>query len=312
MNENEKLNEIIKVSPEVKRALADNQPVVAFESTLIAHGFPYPQNYNLALELEELARSVGVIPATIAILNGEIKVGLTREEVNKIATSGNIHKASLRDLPVLVAKKMNGGTTVATTMQIAEIVGIKVFVTGGIGGVHLNGEKTLDISADLEALARFKVVVVCAGAKSVLDLAKTRERLETLGIPVLGYRSNKFPAFYLRDSGLEVDYRVDTPREVVEVMRVKEQLDIPGGLVVTTPVPEDYELNTENYNRILESLVKEAETRKISGKEVTPYLLKRLKEETGGESVESNIALIKNNLTVGCQIAVSFREVLNQ
>lgn len=302
------MNEIISISQEVKEALDSNQPVVALESTLIAHGFPYPQNYNLALELEEQARKAGVIPATIAIMNGKIKVGLSRDEVEYIATSREVHKASLRDLPVLVAKNLNGGTTVATTMQVAEMVGIKVFVTGGIGGVHLNGEKTLDISADLQALARYKVVVVCAGAKSVLDLPKTRERLETLGVPVLGYQSDKFPAFYLRDSGLSVDYRVDSPEEVVNIMKVKEELDIPGGLVVTTPVPEDAELDREIYEGILRKLIKETEEKKVTGKEVTPYLLKRLKEETGGESVKTNIALIKNNLTVGCRIASSFQK----
>lgn len=302
------MNEIISISQEVKEALDSNQPVVALESTLIAHGFPYPQNYNLAIELEEQARKAGVIPATIAIMNGKIKVGLSRDEVEYIATSREVHKASLRDLPVLVAKNLNGGTTVATTMQVAEMVGIKVFVTGGIGGVHLNGEKTLDISADLQALARYKVVVVCAGAKSVLDLPKTRERLETLGVPVLGYQSDKFPAFYLRDSGLSVDYRVDSPEEVVNIMKVKEELDIPGGLVVTTPVPEDAELDREIYEEILRKLIKETEEKKVTGKEVTPYLLKRLKEETGGESVKTNIALIKNNLTVGCRIASSFQK----
>lgn len=302
------MNEIISISPEVKEALDSNQPVVALESTLIAHGFPYPQNYNLALELEEQARKAGVIPATIAIMNGKIKVGLSRDEVEYIATSREVHKASLRDLPVLVAKNLNGGTTVATTMQVAEMVGIKVFVTGGIGGVHLNGEKTLDISADLQALARYKVVVVCAGAKSVLDLPKTRERLETLGVPVLGYQSDKFPAFYLRDSGLNVDYRVDSPEEVVNIMKVKEELGIPGGLVVTTPLPEDAELDREIYEGILRKLIKETEEKKVTGKEVTPYLLKRLKEETGGESVKTNIALIKNNLTVGCRIASSFQK----
>lgn len=302
------MNEIISISQEVKEALDSNQPVVALESTLIAHGFPYPQNYNLALELEEQARKAGVIPATIAIMNGKIKVGLSRDEVEYIATSQEVHKASFRDLPVLVAKNLNGGTTVATTMQVAEMVGIKVFVTGGIGGVHLNGEKTLDISADLQALARYKVVVVCAGAKSVLDLPKTRERLETLGVPVLGYQSDKFPAFYLRDSGLNVDYRVDSPEEVVNIMKVKEELGIPGGLVVTTPVPEDAELDREIYEEILRKLIKETEEKKITGKEVTPYLLKRLKEETGGESVKTNIALIKNNLTVGCRIASSFQK----
>lgn len=302
------MNEIISISPEVKEALDSNQPVVALESTLIAHGFPYPQNYNLAIELEEQARKAGVIPATIAIMNGKIKVGLSRDEVEYIATSREVHKASLRDLPVLVAKNLNGGTTVATTMQVAEMVGIKVFVTGGIGGVHLNGEKTLDISADLQALARYKVVVVCAGAKSVLDLPKTRERLETLGVPVLGYQSDKFPAFYLRDSGLNVDYRVDSPEEVVNIMKVKEELGIPGGLVVTTPVPEDAELDREIYEGILRKLIKETEEKKVTGKGVTPYLLKRLKEETGGESVKTNIALIKNNLTVGCWIASSFQK----
>ncbi|MCF7928900.1 MAG: pseudouridine-5'-phosphate glycosidase [Spirochaetales bacterium] len=300
------MNSYLHIKTEILEALELGKPVVALESTLIAHGFPYPENLELAGDLEQQTREAGVVPATVAVIDGKIEVGLSRDELEFIATDKNILKASLRDMPVLLAKGLSGGTTVATTMQIADMVGIRVFVTGGIGGVHRNGETTFDISADLEALARYNVVVVSAGAKSVLDLPKTRERLETLGVPVLGYRYDGFPAFYLRDSGLPVDHRVDEPEDIVRMMDVKNQLDINGGVLLTTPVPEVYELDASEYNRILDRLVDEATREGVNGKHVTPYLLSRLKEETEGKSVETNIALIKNNLELGCRVATAF------
>lgn len=303
MNSSKEINELVKINDKVKTALQNNHPVVALESTLIAHGFPYPQNYNLALEIEEQTKKSGVVPATIAILDGYIKVGMEKEDLEILATDKKIVKASLRDLPLLLAKKINGGTTVASTMQIAEIVGIKVFVTGGIGGVHSNFTETLDISADLKALSTYRVVVVCAGAKAIIDISRTRELLETLGVPVLGYQTEDFPAFYFRESGIKVDYRIDSPEEIFEVMKIKEKLNIPGGVLVTVPIPKQYELTKTDFNHLLQKLLRETKEKNISGKNVTPYLLKRLNEETGGETVMSNIALIKNNLSVGCEIA---------
>lgn len=295
----------ILIKPDVQKALDANRPVVALESTLIAHGFPYPENLELAEQLEEQARNAGVVPATIAIIDGVVRIGLPPEELELIAT-GDIIKASLRDIPILVAKKLHGGTTVATTMQFAEYVGIRTFVTGGIGGVHRGAETSFDESADLQALSRYRVVVVCAGAKSVLDLPKTRERLESLGVPVLGYKHDRFPAFYTRDSGMAVDHVVDSAEEVVRIMAAKEEFDIPGGVVVTTPVPREYELDGEDHRLLMEKLVGEAQRNGIGGKEVTPYLLRRLREETEGESVTTNIELIRNNLSVGCEIANAF------
>jgi len=296
----------IHVSPEVGEAIAKNRPVLAMESTLIAHGFPYPENIELARLLEKQTRAAGVVPATIAILDGQVRIGLTEEELERIATAPDIIKASLRDIPVLIAKKLSGGTTVATTMQFAEKAGIRTFVTGGIGGVHRGAEESFDESADLQALARYRVVVVCAGAKSVLDLPKTRERLESLGVPVLGYRHDRFPAFYTRDSGMPVDHVIEDPSEIVRIMEAKDALSIPGGVVVTTPVPAEFELDGEEHRTLMDRLVTEAAQTGVSGKDVTPFLLRRLREETSGESVTTNIELIRNNLSVGCEIANAF------
>ncbi len=293
----------LQLSDEVQEALAKGQPVVALESTIIAHGFPYPENYQLALDLEAELRDLGTVPATIAILGGKAKVGLNPDELCRLAQGQDMPKASLRDIPVLMAQHMDGATTVASTMQIAHWAEIPVFVTGGIGGVHRHGEETMDISADLQALSRFAVTVICAGAKSVLDLPKTLEVLETLGVPILGYKSSQFPAFYLRDSGLAVDYVVEHGREVAHIFRTKQMLGQAGGLLVTVPIPEDAELEEQRFNDLLQAIMQEMEEKKISGKRVTPYLLKRLHEESGGDTVQANIALVKNNLRVGAEIA---------
>lgn len=297
---------MLNLTSEVRQALVDNKPVVALESTIIAHGFPYPENYNLGLELEALLRAEGVVPATIAILDGKLKVGLTQEELLSIAKAGTIRKASLRDVPALVSLKLDGATTVATTMQIAHMAGIKVFVTGGIGGVHRHAEDTFDVSADLKALATFNVMVVCAGAKSVLDLPKTLEVLESQGTLVLGYQTENFPAFYLRDSGLKVDYRMDEVTQIVRAFRVKEELGIPGGMVVTTPIPQGDELDAERFHTWLEMILTEVENQRILGKDVTPFILRRLHETSQGETVRANMALVKNNLILGAELAKAY------
>ncbi|HKL12337.1 MAG TPA: pseudouridine-5'-phosphate glycosidase [Halanaerobiales bacterium] len=299
----------LRYSKEVGKAIKEDQPIVALESTIIAHGFPYPDNIELAIELEEQAREVGVIPATIAIIDGELRVGLTKEEIEFLGQSNNIKKASLRDLPVLVSKKLNGATTVAATMQIAYLAGIDVFVTGGIGGVHRKAEKTFDISADLKALSEFPVTVVCAGAKSVLDLPKTKEVLESKGVPILGYNTEKFPAFYLRDSGLEVDYPVSNGKEVADIMVKNMLLENRNGILVTVPIPKEDELNRAQFNKIIDELIQEVEDKNIRGKDITPYLLARIKEETDGASVKANISLVKNNLKAGCKISQALKEM---
>ena len=297
---------MLKLSPEVSNALAQNKPVVALESTIIAHGFPYPENYQLALELEGLLWEEGVVPATIAILGGQLKVGLSEEEIHYLAQSGGVPKASLRDVPLLAALGLDGATTVAATMQIAHWAGSKVFVTGGIGGVHRAAEQTFDVSADLQALAMYSVMVVCAGAKSVLDLPKTLEVLESQGTSVIGYQTDSFPAFYLRESGLKVDYRLDGPEQIVEAFRVKERLGIPGGMVVVTPIPEEDALDGERFNAWLEQILGECAAQGITGKDVTPFILRRLHEISGGETVRANIALVKNNLKLGAQLAKAY------
>lgn len=297
---------MLRLSQEVSSALAENRPVVALESTIIAHGFPYPENYELAVELEALLREEGVVPATIAVLGGELKVGLSEQELRYLAESGSIPKASLRDVPILLALGLDGATTVASTMQIAHWAGIKVFVTGGIGGVHRAAEQTFDLSADLKALATYNVMVVCAGAKSVLDLPKTLEVLESQGTSVVGYQTDSFPAFYLRDSGLKVDYRVDDPARIVRAFKAKEQLGIPGGMVVATPIPEEDELDTERFNAWLDQILKECEEQGIMGKDVTPFILSRLHQISQGETVQANIALVKNNLKLGAALAQAY------
>jgi len=288
---------------EVKEALEEGRPAVALESTLISHGFPYPENLEVAGEMEEIIRGYGVMPATIAIIKGKIKVGLTRSELEFMATSKDILKASRRDLAVIAAKGLNGATTVAATMVVAERAGIKVFATGGIGGVHRGAEKTFDISADLQELARTPVAVVCSGAKSILDLPLTKEYLETMGVPVIGFGSEELPAFYCRESGLKVDYVVNDEKEAAGIIRAMQDLGLGGGMIIANPVPEEYALSMEYMNEIIEKAVRAAEKEEIKGKKLTPYLLNKIKELTGGKSLKANIELVKNNALVAAKIA---------
>ncbi len=288
---------------EVKEALEESKPVVVLESTLISHGFPYPENLEVAGEMEEIIRGCGVVPATIAIIKGKIKVGLTRGELEFMATSKDILKASRRDLAVIVAKGLNGATTVAATMMVAERAGIKIFATGGIGGVHRGAEKTFDISADLQELARTSVVVVCSGAKAILDLSMTKEYLETMGVPVIGFGTEELPAFYCRESGLKVDYVVNDEIEAVKLIRTMEDLGLRGGMIIVNPVPKEYALSMEYMNEMIEEAVRAAEKEGVKGKKLTPYLLNKIKELSGGKSLKANIELVKDNARVAAKIA---------
>ena len=294
---------IFDFKDEVKEALEEGKPVVALESTLISHGFPYPENLEVAGEMEEIIRGYGVVPATIAMIKGKIKVGLTRGELEFMATSKDILKASRRDLAVIATKGLNGATTVAATMIIAERAGIKIFATGGIGGVHRGAEKTFDISADLQELARTPVVVVCSGAKAILDLPLTLEYLETMGVPVIGFGSEEMPAFYCRESGLKVDYVVNDEVEAAKIIRVMEDLELGGGMIIANPVPEEYALSMDYMNEMIEEAVRAVEKDGIKGKNLTPYLLNKIKELTGGKSLKANIELVKDNARVAAKIA---------
>ena len=299
------MNRYLDVSPEVREALAQGRPVVALESTIISHGMPYPQNVETALNVEQIVRDNGAVPATIAILNGRLKAGLTRDESEYLGRKGaEVLKASRRDLPVIAAKGLDGACTVATTMIIAEMAGIRVFATGGIGGVHRGAEVTMDISADLEELAMTGVMVVCAGAKSILDLGLTLEYLETKGVPVIGYGTDELPAFYTRKSGFGVDYRLDTPAELAAAFRAKLDMGLKGGMLVTNPIPEEYSMDPDVINRAIDSAVEESKRLGIHGKQTTPYLLAKIKDITGGDSLASNIRLVYNNAAVAAQTAV--------
>lgn len=304
------MNKYLEISPEVALALKEGRPVVALESTIISHGMPYPENVRTALAVEKIIRDNGATPATIAIIGGKLKAGLTEEEINYLGKKGTaVIKASRRDLPVLLAKGEDGATTVTTTMMIASMAGIKVFATGGIGGVHRGAERTMDISADLEELATTQVLVVCAGAKSILDLGLTLEYLETNGVTVIGYQTEELPAFYTRKSGFGVDYRLDTPHEIAEAFHVKEELGLRGGMLVTNPIPEKYSMDQRVINNAIDTAIKDAEEQGIKGKETTPFLLAKVKELTGGDSLESNIELVYNNARLGAQIAVELNKM---
>ena len=298
------LNPYLDVAPEVAAAVAAGKPVVALESTIISHGMPYPQNVETALKVEQIIRDNGAVPATIAILGGRLKAGLTAEEIEYLGKKGqDVTKASRRDLAVLVSRKADGATTVTTTMMIAHMAGIQVFATGGIGGVHRGAETTMDISADLEELASTPVMVVCAGAKSILDLGLTLEYLETHGVPVLGYGTKELPAFYTRKSGFEVDYRVDTPAELAAAFRASLDLGLRGGMLVTNPIPEEFAMDHEVINRAIDEAVSQANAQGIHGKATTPFLLAKVKELTGGDSLDSNIQLVFNNARLAAQTA---------
>ena len=300
------LNPYLDVAPEVAAAVAAGKPVVALESTIISHGMPYPQNVETALKVEQIIRDSGAVPATIAILGGRMKAGLTAEEIEYLGKKGqDVTKASRRDLAVLVSRKADGATTVTTTMMIAHMAGIQVFATGGIGGVHRGAETTMDISADLEELASTPVMVVCAGAKSILDLGLTLEYLETHGVPVLGYGTKELPAFYTRKSGFEVDYRVDTPAELAAAFRASLDLGLRGGMLVTNPIPEEFAMDHEVINRAIDEAVAQANAQGIHGKATTPFLLAKVKELTGGDSLESNIQLVFNNARLAARTAAA-------
>lgn len=304
------MNQYLDISQEVAEALAENKPVVALESTIISHGMPYPQNVETALKVEQVIRDNGAVPATIAIIGGKLKAGLTKAEIEHLGKTGSaVTKVSRRDLPIIVAKGMDGATTVATTMIIASLAGIKVFATGGVGGVHRGAETTMDISADLEELAMTPVMVICAGAKSILDLGLTLEYLETKGVPVIGYGTNELPAFYTRKSGFGVDYQLNTPKELAEAFSVKQAVGLKGGMLVTNPIPEEYSMDPEVINKAIDEAIAESKRQGIHGKDTTPFLLAKVKEITGGDSLDSNIQLVFNNARLAAQTAAELCKI---
>ncbi|WP_017416146.1 pseudouridine-5'-phosphate glycosidase [Clostridium tunisiense] len=303
------LKNYLDINVEVEKAIMEGKPVVALESTIISHGMPYPRNVETALKVESIIRENGAIPATIAIINGRLKVGLSEEEIEFLGKEKNVIKTSRRDIPFIVANKLNGATTVASTMIIAALAGIKVFATGGIGGVHRGATETFDISADLEELSMTNVAVVCAGAKSILDIGLTLEYLETKGVPVVGFNTDELPAFYTRKSGFKVDYRVDTEANLAKALKAKWDLGLNGGVVVANPIPEKYAMDFDVITNAITNAVKEAEEKGIKGKESTPFLLSKVKEITKGESLESNIQLVYNNAVVGARLAVELSKL---
>ena len=301
------MNKYLDINPEVAEAIASGKPVVALESTIISHGMPYPQNVETALNVERIIRENGAVPATIAVIGGRLKAGLTAEEIEYFGKKGQaIAKASRRDLAVLCARGEDGATTVTTTMIIAHMAGIRFFATGGIGGVHRGAETTMDISADLEELAQTPVMVVCAGAKSILDLGLTLEYLETKGVPVIGFGTNELPAFYTRQSGFGVDYRIDTAQELANAFRVQNELGFKGGMLVTNPIPEEYAMPLDTINAAIDQAIAECNAKGIKGKQTTPFLLARVAELTGGNSLASNIQLVYNNAKLAAQTAVHY------
>ena len=293
----------MKINPIVLDALKNNKPVVALESTIISHGMPYPKNVETALRVEQVIKDCGAVPATFGIIDGEPIVGMTPEEIEEFGKRQGIAKASRRDLPVIYAKKMWAATTVASTMIIAAQAGIEVFVTGGIGGVHRGAQETMDISADLQELAKTNVTVVCAGAKAILDLPLTLEYLETMGVPVLGFKTKELPAFYTAHSGLKVDYEIDNYQEAANIIVSKRKNNLQGGILITNPIPEQYAMDDGIIKNAIETALKMADEQNIKGKDITPFLLKHIVELTGGDSLESNIQLVLNNAKVGAEIS---------
>ncbi|WP_017892477.1 pseudouridine-5'-phosphate glycosidase [Serratia sp. S4] len=302
-------HDYLDISPEVAEALANKRPVVALESTIISHGMPYPQNAQTALEVEQKIRDNGAVPATIAIINGRMKAGLSREEIELLGKEGHkVAKVSRRDLPFIVAAGQHGATTVASTMIIAEMAGIHVFATGGIGGVHRGAEHTFDISADLQELARTNVAVICAGAKSILDLGLTTEYLETHGVPVIGYQTPTLPAFFCRTSPFTVSIQLDAPAEIARAMATKWQAGLEGGMVIANPIPAQFAVPEDKINAAIERAVRELVEQGVQGKESTPFLLARVAELTGGDSLTANIQLVFNNAKLAAQIACCYQE----
>ncbi len=295
------------IAPEVSEAIKNKKGVVALESTIISHGMPYPKNVETALKIEKIVRDKGAIPATIAIIDGQLKAGLSESEIELLGKMGTkVIKTSRRDLPFIVAKKETGATTVAATMIIAKMAGIKIFATGGIGGVHRGAEKTMDVSADLQELAQTNVAVVCAGAKAILDLRLTLEYLETFGVPVIGFQTDEFPAFYSRNSGLTLPYSANSAHEVAKILKAQSDLSMKNGMVIANPIPEQFEMDYASINEAIEKALKEAAAKNISGKAITPFLLSRIEQLTKGKSLDANIQLVYNNAKLAAEIANSF------
>ncbi len=299
-------NHLVMLSPEVEEAIRKGLPIVAMESTIISHGMPYPQNVETALNCQRICRENGAVPATCAVIGGKLCAGLTDEQIDYLGREGhNVTKASRRDLPMLIAKGMDGATTVAATMIVAAAAGIRVFATGGVGGVHRGAETTMDISADLEELAETPVCVVCAGAKSILDLNLTMEYLETKGVPVIGFGTDELPAFYTRRSGINVPWRSDDPNEIAGAINASKELGYPGGMLVVNPIPEAYSMDADVINKAIDDAIEEAKAQGIKGKETTPFLLAKIKDITGGSSLAANIQLVYNNVRLAAKIAAN-------
>lgn len=303
------MNALLSFNEEVKEALENNRPIVALESTIISHGMPYPQNVEMAKTTENIIREHGAVPATIAVMNGQLKVGLSEEDLETLATAENVAKVSRRDLAKVVAEKALGATTVATTMIIAKLAGIKVFVTGGIGGVHRGGENSMDISADLEELAQTDVAVVCAGAKAILDLGRTLEYLETKGVPVFGYQTDTLPAFFSSQSDIPIPNRIETVDELAQIMHAADEIGLPAGHLLTVPIPKEDEIPHEEIDGIIQEALHEEKEAGISGKDSTPFLLSKIVEKTDGRSLQSNIKLVYNNAKIGASLAVAYQNI---
>ena len=304
-----KFLKFIDFNEEVLRAIEEKLPIVALESTIISHGMPYPQNIEMAKKVEQIIRGNNAVPATIAIIEGRIKIGLTEEDLMTLATEKDVSKVSRRDMASIIANQKNGATTVATTMICASMAGIKFFVTGGIGGVHRGFEEDMDVSADLEELAMTNVTVICAGAKAILDLPRTMEYLETKGVPVIGYKTQFLPAFYTRTSNIKLNLTALSTEEIAKTVHTKEQLELKGGILVVNPIPGEHSLDEKYINSIIEDALKSAKAEKVKGKDVTPYLLAKIVEKTQGKSLEANIQLVYNNAKVGAQIAYQYSKI---
>lgn len=298
------MNKFLSINKDVEKALKEGTPIVALESTIISHGMPYPENVKTALEAEKIIRDNGCVPATIAIIKGQLKVGLTKEEIDYLGKEGlKVNKTSTRDIPYIVSKKLDGATTVSATSYIASLAGIKIFATGGIGGVHRGATQTFDISADLDELSKTKMAVVCAGAKSILDLGLTLEYLETKAVDVIGYKTDLLPAFYTSKSDFKVNHRLDTPEEIADLINAKWEIGMPGGILVTNPIPVEYEMDKEIIDKAINEAIVEMDKLGITGNKTTPYLLAKIKEITGGDSLDSNIKLVYNNCLLASLIA---------
>lgn len=304
------MNNYLEILPEVKQALEENRAVVALESTIISHGMPYPENIEMAKKVEQIIREQGAVPATIALMDGKIKVGLSEEDLNRLAQASDAHKVSRRDMAMILASGRIGATTVASTMICADLAGIRFFVTGGIGGVHRGFNEAMDVSADLEELAATDVTVICAGAKAILDLPRTLEYLETKGVPVIGYQTEYLPAFYTRTSQIRLPLHVQHVDEISRMLKVKAELGLKGGVLVTNPIPEEYSLPGEYMDEVIAQALLEAESQQVKGKDVTPFLIKTIVEKTEGKSLQANLALVYNNAEVGARLARSYEELM--